>query len=58
MKVGLDGLRWVIGTAPDGVLDPAAVGRSIGIDQIERAQVGMVDDMAAVAAALYAPYRS
>ena len=54
IKVGFDGLRWVIGAAEDGDLDPVAVGRAIGIEQIERAQAGALADMAAVAHALYA----
>jgi len=53
IKVGLDGLRWVIGAAAPGELDPAAVGRAIGIEQIEQAQAGALEDMAAVARALY-----
>jgi alkylation response protein AidB-like acyl-CoA dehydrogenase len=58
MKVGLDGLRWLIGSAPADVLDPSAVAQAVGMDQIERAQLGLVDDMSAVAYALYAPYRT
>ena len=52
--MGFDGLRWVIGAADDSDLDPVAVGRAIGIEQIERAQAGALVDMAAVAHALYA----
>ena len=55
IKVGFDGLRWVIGAAEeDSDLDPVAVGRAIGIEEIERAQAGALVDMAAVAHALYA----
>jgi alkylation response protein AidB-like acyl-CoA dehydrogenase len=57
MKIGLDGLRWLIGSAPQGELDPSAVAQAIGIEKIDRAQLGMVDDMSDVARALYAPYR-
>ena len=58
MKVGFEGLRWVIGAAAEGALDPAAVARGIGIERIEAAQAGALDDMAAVADALYASYRT
>jgi len=57
MKVGSEGLRWVIGAAAEGALDPAAVARGIGIERIEAGQAGALDDMAGVAAALYTPYR-
>jgi alkylation response protein AidB-like acyl-CoA dehydrogenase len=57
MKIGLDGLRWLIGSAPRGELDPSAVAQAVGIDTIERAQLGLVDDMSGVAHALSAPYR-
>ena len=58
MKIGLDGLRWVIGSAAQDELDPSTVAQAIGIDRIERAQLGLVDDMSAVADAVYAPYRT
>ena len=58
MKVGFEGLRWVIGAAAEGALDPAAVARAIGIERIEAAQAGALDDMAAAADALYASYRT
>jgi alkylation response protein AidB-like acyl-CoA dehydrogenase len=57
MKIGLDGLRWLIGSAPLDELDPLAIAQAIGIERIERAQLGLVDDMFDVARALYAPYR-
>ncbi len=58
MKVAADGLRWLIGADSDGALDPAAAARAVGLEKVERAQRGMVQDMTAVADALYAPYRS
>jgi alkylation response protein AidB-like acyl-CoA dehydrogenase len=58
MKVGSEGLRWVIGAAAEGALDPAAVARGIGIERIAAAQAGALDDMAEVSAALYTTYRT
>jgi alkylation response protein AidB-like acyl-CoA dehydrogenase len=58
LKVGVEGLRWLIGSDAEGGLEPAAAAHAVGIERIERAQRGMVADMATVADALYARFRS
>ncbi len=51
-RVGADGLRWMLGAAAPGELDPASVaGRT---DAVARAQAGLIDDMSEVASAVYA----
>ena len=50
LKVATEGLRWLHGGSPD--IDVALDGR-IGLAEVLAAQRGLIDDMDAVAAALY-----
>lgn len=50
MKVAGEGLRWVHGGSPDVDADLA---RRVGLTEVLAAQHGLIDDMDAVAAALY-----
>jgi hypothetical protein len=50
MKVAGEGLRWVHGGSP--VVD-ADLMRRVGLTEVLAAQRGLIDDMDAVAAALY-----
>ncbi len=49
-----DGMRWLVGASPAGTIDVAAFHATAGSKAIEQAQAGLVADMDAVAAALYA----
>jgi acyl-CoA dehydrogenase len=52
MKVGEEGLRWVVGALPPGASsDLAAV---LPLDRVRTAQAGLLDDMNQIASALYA----
>ena len=53
-RVGADGLRWMLGAATPGELDPAAATASARFDAVTRAQAGLVDDMSEVASYLSA----
>jgi hypothetical protein len=50
LKVATEGLRWLHGGSPD--IDPGMEGR-VGLTDVLAAQRGLVDDMDAVAAAVY-----
>jgi alkylation response protein AidB-like acyl-CoA dehydrogenase len=50
LKVATDGLRWLHGGSPD--IDPG-LEASVGLTDVLAAQRGLIDDMDAVAAALY-----
>ena len=50
LKVAGEGLRWVHGGSPDVDADLA---RRVGLTEVLAAQRGLIDDMDAVAAALY-----
>jgi hypothetical protein len=50
LKVAGEGLRWVHGGSPDVDADLA---RRVGLTEVLAAQHGLIDDMDAVAAALY-----
>ena len=50
LKVVGEGLRWVYGGSPDVDADLA---RRVGLTEVLAAQRGLIDDMDAVAAALY-----
>ncbi|HSL59476.1 MAG TPA: acyl-CoA dehydrogenase family protein [Acidimicrobiales bacterium] len=52
-KVADDGVRWVIGSGLPGELDPPALVAEVGAAAITRAQTGLIDDMDAVATAVY-----
>jgi alkylation response protein AidB-like acyl-CoA dehydrogenase len=52
-RVASDGLRWVVG-AGGGAIDTAGVSASLRLGEIQRAQQGLIEDMNAVAAAIYA----
>jgi alkylation response protein AidB-like acyl-CoA dehydrogenase len=49
LAVATDGLRWL--TASDG--DPGGLGARLGVASIQAAQAGLIDDLDAVADALY-----
>jgi len=53
-RVGVDGLRWMLGAAAPGELDPASASVSARVDAVARAQAGLIDDMSEVATAIYA----
>ena len=48
-----DGMRWIVGAAPAGAIDVAALEAAAGAKAIEQAQAGLVADMDTVAEALY-----
>jgi alkylation response protein AidB-like acyl-CoA dehydrogenase len=52
-KLAAEGVRWVVGAAAPGELDPAALAGRVGTDALTRAQAGLLDDMDAVAVAVY-----
>lgn len=52
-KVALDGIRWVLGSAEPGAIDPAGFEAAVGTKAIQEAQTGLIADMDAVADALY-----
>lgn len=52
-KLAADGVRWVVGAAAPGELDPAALAAAVGTDALTRAQAGLLDDMDQVSAAVY-----
>ncbi len=54
MKVGQEGTRWIVGASEPGGIDIAAFEAAVGVPAIRDAQVGLVADMDAVAAAIYA----
>ncbi|MEO1064353.1 MAG: acyl-CoA dehydrogenase family protein [Actinomycetota bacterium] len=53
-KVTEEGIRWVLAAADPGMIQPAAFSQSVGLDAIQRAQIGNLADMDAVSTALYA----
>jgi len=54
LAVAQEGTRWVIGAADAGAIDAALFEKSVGIDSIRQAQDGLIADMDALAAAIYA----
>ena len=52
-KVGEEGVRWVMGAAEIGAVDPVALSTAAGLDAIKRAQGGLLADMDAAATAVY-----
>jgi alkylation response protein AidB-like acyl-CoA dehydrogenase len=52
-RVATDGLRWAVGSA-GGAVDSAAAAVAVRLAEIEHAQQGLIEDMNAVAAAVYA----
>ncbi len=52
-SISSDGLRYVLGSADAGQIDPAAAAASVRLLDIERAQAGLIADMDAVATGLY-----
>lgn len=57
-KVAEEGVRWVLGAAPPGLIDPSALSSAAGLEAIQRAQAGLIDDMDVVAGAVYARVES
>jgi alkylation response protein AidB-like acyl-CoA dehydrogenase len=53
-KVAGEGVRWVLGAAQPGLVDPSALAASAGLEAIQRTQAGLIDDMDEVARAVYA----
>jgi alkylation response protein AidB-like acyl-CoA dehydrogenase len=52
-KVAEEGVRWVMGAAETGAVDPVALSTAAGLDAIKRAQGGLLADMDAAAIAVY-----
>ncbi len=52
-KVAEEGVRWVMGAAEPGAVDPLALSEAAGLDAIKRAQGGLLADMDAAATAVY-----
>jgi len=53
LKVGQDGLRWVVGAGGAKEAEVPALEASLGLSAIHRAQVGLISDMDFVADVLY-----
>ena len=52
-KVAVDGVRWIVGAYESEDVDAGALERAVGLQEIRRAQVGLIHDMDRVADALY-----
>ncbi len=54
LMVAQEGTRWIIGAADAGAIDAAVFEKAVGTEAIRQAQDGLVADMDALAAAIYA----
>lgn len=57
-RVAQEGMRWVLGAADPGTVDPATLARTAGLEKIERAQPGLMADMDIVSRSAYATVAS
>jgi alkylation response protein AidB-like acyl-CoA dehydrogenase len=53
LKVGEDGLRWVVGAAEGGAAEAAALAGTLPLDAVRAAQVGLLADLDAMTAVIY-----
>jgi len=53
-RVAQEGMRWVLGAAEPGTVDPAILARTAGLEKIELAQPGLLADMDVVSRSAYA----
>ncbi len=53
-KVAEEGVRWVLGATEPGMVAPASLTQAAGLEAIQRAQSGLLEDMDDVARAVYA----
>ena len=53
LKVGEDGLRWVVGFAEGGAAAAAALSATLPLDAVRTAQAGLAADYEALHAAVY-----
>ena len=54
LKVGEDGLRWVIGAAEGGAEQASALGARLPLDAVRAAQAGLIADLDALTDVIYA----
>jgi acyl-CoA dehydrogenase len=53
LKVGEDGLRWVVGSAEGGAAEAAALAATLPLDAVRAAQVGLLADLNALTDVIY-----
>jgi alkylation response protein AidB-like acyl-CoA dehydrogenase len=54
LKVGEDGLRWVVGAAEGGAADAAALAAALPLDAVRAAQAGLLADLSTLTGTIYA----